>query len=394
MIKQKNFKKIFFVAILISCVLIASMSHIKEASANVPSVSTAISSALSYLHSVQKSDGRIVGVEFTEWAVMAIAAAGQNPNTFTTNGSPSLISYLIANKPAVDTSNPLTTGPISLFVLAMTAANQNPRSISGTDYVAALINTARNGVICGDESYLNYNWWGVMALMSAGESAGSTTVSNSVAYIVSHQNSNGGWSYGIGGSSDCDDTAAAIMGLRSAGVSADSPVIKSAVQYLKSQQHSDGGFGMSMAPGAVSNTASDAWVMGAIASVGQHPAQWPVIGTNIVNNILSFQDSTGFFYWYAGHSSNPEYMTAYALQALAYAPYPVNIHYTVQLAGDFTNDGKINYLDIQQFVDAYIAYYSSQTWNHAADFNGDGKVNYLDIQALVTYYIGYYTLPS
>ncbi len=384
---QKNFK-IFCATLLVFCMCIASLCGIQEAAANVPNVSTPLSKALTYLHSVQQSDGSIAGYTTSEWATMAIAAAGQDPHNWKVGGGPSIVDYLIANRPTDPSSDPETgIKNIERFVLAMTASGENPYSIYGTDYVAMIRNNATGGQI-GFESQLNDDWWGVMALISAGESASSATVSNSVAYIKNHQNLDGGWGYGVGVSSDAEDTAAAIMALRCAGESSAAPYMKAAVQYLKNNQQSDGGFTY---PGYSTNTPADSWVIGAIVSVGQHPAQWPVIGTNVMNHLLSLQSSSGLFYWYGTVIDHPEWMTSYAIQAMSYAPYPVNIHYTVHLAGDFTSDNKINYVDISTFMDAYIAYYSGQTWSHTADFNGDNKLNYLDISMFMDYYIGYYS---
>jgi hypothetical protein len=164
--------------------------------------------------------------------------------------------------------------------------------------------------------------------------------------------------------------------------------MKAAVEFLKDSQQSDGGFTY---PGYPTNTPADAWVIGAIVSVGQHPAQWPAIGTNVMNHLLSLQSPTGSFYWYGTVIDNPEWMTSYAVQALSYAPYPVNVGYDVCLAGDFDANNNIDYLDIGTFVDQFIAYYSSEPWDHDADFDGNNVIDYVDVGLFVDYFIGYYS---
>jgi len=73
--------------------------------------------------------------------------------------------------------------------------------------------------------------------------------------LKDHQNSDGGWSFAVGGDSDADDTAATISALLAAGEAADSTAIAGAISYLKSQQQSNGGF---ISEG-VTNSGVDAW---------------------------------------------------------------------------------------------------------------------------------------
>jgi hypothetical protein len=110
-----------------------------------------------------------------------------------------------------------------------------------------------------------------------------------------------------------------------------------------------------------------------------------------MNHLLSLQSPTGSFYWYGTMIDHPEWMTSYAVQALSYAAFPVNIDYEVCLAGDFDVNNNIDYVDIGTFVDQFIAYYSSQPWDHDADFDGNNVIDYVDIGLFVDYFIGYYS---
>jgi len=171
---------------------------------------------------------------------------------------------------------------------------------------------------------LNDDFWGIPALKATGESL-NTQIQNIKTFIINNQNSDGGWGWTVGGSSDADNTAAAVMALVVAEVSTGSQTITDALNYLKSQQQNDGGFTSE----GVTNAAADAWVINAIAAAGQSPAsnEWRKSGNNPVGHLLSLQDSDGAFKWTSSQrSSNPEWMTAYAVTALLGSPYPVAIY--------------------------------------------------------------------
>ena len=213
MTKNKIPRTICCTILLILCISVASLSGIKVTFASIPDVNTPISEALDYLDSVQQSNGAISDFEISSWAVMAIAASGEDPDSWTGSSGASIVDYLITNKNQLDSVLPDNyVLAVARFMLAMTAAGEDPSDITGTDYVAILKGEIVNGQI-GSEAKLNDDFWGVMALISAGESASSTEVQGSVAFIKSHQNVDGGWGWAVGGSSDVSDTTAAIMTL-------------------------------------------------------------------------------------------------------------------------------------------------------------------------------------
>lgn len=279
-----------------------------------------ISKALAFLKSTQQSDGEISNFVTSSWAVMAIAAAGEDPDEWSADGGASIVEYLIANRDMVNTIKALD---IARFILAITASDEDPRNISGTDYVRILKDLFVDGQI-GTYAWLNDDFWGVQALISAGEAANSTVVHESVEFIKENQNVDGGWGWGIYSSSDVDDTAAAVMALVSAGEANSSAVVQNAMQYLKDNQQTNGGF----ASWGEVNSASDSWAVGAICSVGQDAAQWEANGANVIENLLTFQNADGSFNW--TRNDLPEWnidrawYTSYAIVALCLRQYPVN----------------------------------------------------------------------
>lgn len=276
-----------------------------------------ITCALDYLRSRQNADGDIGGLGISAWVVMAISAAGEDPNDWKM-GTNSIVDYLRDNASSL--------GDIATdwarSILAIAAAGENPWDFGGVDCVAKL-KTYHDGNQIGSASLLNDDFWGVLALVSTSESLSSEIITDSVAFIKDNQNDDGGWSHVVDGTSDVDNTAAAIMALIAAGESASSTTIVNALSYLESKQQTDGGF---LSEGST-NAAADSWAINAIVAAGQNPTSndWTNNGNNPVGHLLSLQIADGSFNWTASLNSNPEWMTAYAIPALLGKPYPIAV---------------------------------------------------------------------
>jgi len=313
----KVFRTIFYTVFLIFY-SIASLSEIGKTSTSFDTGDETVSKALNYLRSIQQSNGCISDFATSSWAVMAIAATGEDPHDWRVSGGPSIVDYLIAKGYMLDLSK---ASEVERFVLSMTAADEDPRDINGTNYVEILRNHFVNSQI-GDESWLFDDFWGVLAFISAGEDANSTVICETVEFIKEHQNADGGWGWAVGAGSDVDDTAAAIMSLTSAGEINSTEVVKKALDYLLNNQQSDGGF----PSWGITNSASDSWAVGAICSVGQNPAEWQVNSTSVIDHLLSLQNADGSFNWTKSDPPwvNRALMTSYAIVALCLRQYPVN----------------------------------------------------------------------
>lgn len=274
-----------------------------------------IQNALSYLHKLQNYDGGFSNpgeesaVGNTQWAIMAIVAAGEDPHEWVENRL-SPIDYLREN------ANNLTgSTDYERMILALVAVGENPRDFAGRDFVAELKDEylKENGQF-SDFTYTTI--WGILALSAVGED-----VSKSVEWLKRQQNEDGGFAWAPGEKSDYDDTAAAIEALIAAGEKADSRVIRDAIEYLKSGQNDDGGFKyFGTSP---SNAASDAWILQAIVACGQNPLEWTKNNNNPVDHLVSLQQSDGSFNYTAYIKSNPGYMTVCAIMALLGKPHPI-----------------------------------------------------------------------
>ncbi len=276
---------------------------------------TEIVDALDYLRDAQLADGSIGGFGDSAWVVMAIAAAGEDPDSWNAGG-PSVVDYLAANA-----GEAASASDYSRMILAIVAADEDQTNFGGMDFVSLLQAEYNEGQI-GSLSLLNDDFWGVMALVSAGIGVSDTTVANSVAFIKSNQNADGGWSWGVGQASDVDDTAAAIMALIAAGEPQGSTAIQDGLAFIKSQQMDNGGF----ESWGATNSGTDSWGINAIAAAGQDPtdAAWlSGSGNSSVDDLLTFQNVSGSFDWQSGNPLSPEKMTADAILALLGQPYPV-----------------------------------------------------------------------
>ena len=111
---------------------------------------------------------------------------------------------------------------------------------------------------------VNLTSFAVLALRAAGTSPPAATIG----WLIRQQDSDGGFNFATrGGSSDADDTGAALEALAGVGGSAASHARARAVGFLRGRQNADGGF--ASLPGAGSNAQSTA-----LASRGCSPPAW------------------------------------------------------------------------------------------------------------------------
>ena len=190
-----------------------------------------VADALNYLRGQQGTDGSIGDFATSSWAVMAIAAAGEDPNSWQVGSNPTIVDYLATNAGSASSAN-----DYSRMILAIAAASEDPTNFGGRNFLS-LLEATYDGSQIGDSSLLNDDFWGIMALVAAGEDPASAIIQDSVSFILTNQNGDGGWSWGVGQASDVDDTAAAIMALIAAG----QPVGADALAYIKSTQMDNGG---------------------------------------------------------------------------------------------------------------------------------------------------------
>jgi iron complex transport system substrate-binding protein len=355
-------KKTFLALLLCTILAVSAIPAVMPAMATTPSYPLSpddpeIVNALDYLQSVQSGYGDIGGFNPSAWAVMASAAAGEDSHEWkTAPGNPSVVDYLRGSSEQLAWEFNTATG-YERMILGIVAACEDPSAFGegdptyapdgdylsklkelhdGTQFVyEASAWWAVPPYTYTEDQTLNDDFWGVLALIAAGEDSDSEMIQSTVAFIKANQGDDGGWSWAtidnyMYSSSDVDDTAAAVMALIAAGESPSSMYITDALDYLRMEQDDSGGFGFEdwYTGELVVNSASTAWAIQAIVAAGQDPTSedW-TWDDNPVNVLLSFQEDTGAFIWYEDCSwpgcEAREKMTAYALPALLGMPYPV-----------------------------------------------------------------------
>jgi len=315
-------RSITVVSMLLVCavLLLAMIAPAALAYAPYPlqTADAGVANALDYLRGQQAADGSISDFAVSGWATIAIAAAGEDPHNWAFGGGASIVDYLASNA-----GTATAVADYARMVLAVVASGEEPTGFGGVDFVG-LIEEAYDGTQIGDTGLLNDDFWGLMALIAAGKNPDSEIVTNTVVFIKANQNSDGGWSWGVGADSDVDDTAAAIMALIAAGEPQASTGVQNGLSYMKSMQMDNGGFDS----WGATNSGTDSWGIAAIVSAGQDPtgAGWRTgNGTDPVDDLLSFQNPDGSFNWQVATPLNVAWMTSFAIPALLGQPYPVSV---------------------------------------------------------------------
>jgi prenyltransferase beta subunit len=314
-------KKIFLIFLLSLFFAIPSLA--------VSPNQTAIDSAINYLRTQQKLDGQIDGFSgVSDWASMAFSALDIGLSTVSTASGQTLDFYLRNNPPSVNGSST----DWSRRILAVTADNQNPYDYSGVNLVDGLKTFYKNNQI-GNETAINDDIFGLLALMSGRESTSSAIVTDTAAFIISHQHSDGSFSYSsdLSINGDVDDTASSIISLVAAKTQGINVVnlqtaIDNARNYLLSHQNADGGFAYDPDPATswdtTSNVSTTSWVVMALAALGMNNDASFV---NAQNYLLSTQQSDGSFPYQPAYPPGDTFDTSYVITALKGVFWPIKI---------------------------------------------------------------------
>jgi len=276
---------------------------------------------INYLKTQQTTNGDIQGFSgVSAWSAMAFSTAGIDPGTVT-NGGTSLLAYL-KNNPPTDTA-PATE--IERDILALTAANQNPYNFGSVIYEAKLESFANNSQL-GVSTQVNDDVFGLLALIASGQGASSSVKQDALNFIIKSEQSDGGFSWSTTGSSDVDDTAAAIQALVAAqnnGMTANglSDAISKSKTFMLNNQKPDGSF-VSSPTDTAGNTDSTAWAAMALHALGMDSSTQM---TNALSYIRSNQQADGSFSW-QNSSTGETFTTSYAIPALEEKSWPIGIY--------------------------------------------------------------------
>jgi hypothetical protein len=280
-----------------------------------------LSREVAYLASAQNSDGGWGGAVgqpsselYSAWAAIGLAAAGRSPQSVRRDGH----TVLEALRAAAGTLE--GPGDIERTMLALRACGAPTTSLAGKNLLADLLRY-RGGE--GSFSHqVNLTAFAIFALRAAGRSAADPAVRAAGAWIARQQNSDDGFNFAErGGSSDVDDTAAALQSLIAAGIHSGAGVTR-AVGFIVHAQNPDGGFPLQ--PGGESNAQSTAWAVQGLVAAGsdveavrRHGSRSPL------GYLESLVAPNGSVRYSRTSAQAPVWVTAQALTALARAPFPI-----------------------------------------------------------------------
>ena len=281
------------------------------------STQAAVRGAVTYLLAAQNGDGgfgQAAGQPsnqlYAGWAALGLASAGRDLNTVARGTG--LMGYV---RTGVVAGAPSDVGSLERTILVVHAAGLSASSYAGHDLVADLEKRFRaDGSIGGQ---VNLTAFAVLALRGAGATIGARTMQ----WLADQQDRDGGFSFATGGgSSDVDDTGAALEAL--AGDRAAAGARARAVSFLRHQQDRDGGFPSE--PGGGSNAQSTAWAIQGLDASGVSQAGFRVAGGSTpIAYLLSLAGRNGSIRYARGVGQTPVWVTGEALMALAGKPLPV-----------------------------------------------------------------------
>jgi Prenyltransferase and squalene oxidase repeat len=271
-----------------------------------------------YLAAAQNADGGLGAARgapsselFSGWAALAFAAEGRNPRLIR-HGGQSVIGYIGA-----DLASASDVGSLERTILAVRAAGLSASDFQGHDLVTELLSRIRRDGSVDDQ--VNLTAFAVLALRAAGHAIAPATRS----WLVRQQDRDGGYNFATaGGTSDIDDSGAALEALAAAG-STPARARDRAVAFLRTQQDRDGGFPSE--PGADSNAQSTAWAVQGLIAAGVRPGSLHRRGApSPLHYLRSLIAADGHVRYSRASDQTPVWVTAQAAMALAAKALPLS----------------------------------------------------------------------
>jgi hypothetical protein len=264
-----------------------------------------------WLKKAQNSDGGYgekqgadSGQAMTGWAMLALEAAGLNPQDVTTEGN-SPVTYLQQNIATVQ-----SPGDIARTILALEGAGIEPREFAGRNLVAALLAKRRKDG--SYEGWPNSTAYAVLALRSAGIA----NVADSLEWLRGAQNEDGGWGDTAGSPSNADGTGAVLQTLDPGSKAANR-----AVGYLRQTQQSGGGW--RLGGNGPLNTQSTAWAIEGLLAAGVNPAQFKRGGKSAYDYLEDNQAGDGHYRYSSKSDQTPVWVTSEVVVAAAKQHLPL-----------------------------------------------------------------------
>lgn len=244
-----------------------------------------ISTAISFIKSLQSADGSYGASElYSDWVAIAFGSAGEQDQK--------LESYLKSKSriKSMITDN-------ERRVMAILSLGQNPYSFKDVNYISTIIDSF-DGVQIGEKNLVNDDIFGILVLGKSGYTSADNEIKKTIEFLISKQNSNGSWENSV------DLTAAAIQALNPfSSVSGVSNSIQKAKNYIKSNQQSDGGWG---------NVYSTSWASMAMTELNEN---WTKGSNTTQTYFAKLQQNDGGVLDISESSQNRIWATSYVIPA-------------------------------------------------------------------------------
>lgn len=260
-------------------------------------------------------------VRSTVDAVLAIAGAGYNPAAPYPGKSGTAIAYLADNAPELQTYAEDSGGGGGKTVMALSAANQDPRDFASNDWVMTLTEQiSTTGQINTDDAF-NQSL-AILALTAVYEPVPEA----SITWLKGEQAEDGSWADGFGTESNPDTTALSIMALIASGVEVDDPAVVNGLEFLETSQKTTGGW--AYAADFDENANSTALVVQALSAAGEDfytdDGPWSKDGRSPLSALLSWQSANGGFQADFGQGRFEDFLaTVQSIPAASGKPLPV-----------------------------------------------------------------------
>lgn len=308
-------------AIIVSLLSRALVLPVAAAPASDPvSRMQASERALSWLLTQQSADGSFGGTAGTTIEVVfAAAAAGRDLETWHSASSASTLVYLREQADGY-AADPSTTGKL---LVAVVAANQDPRSFGGIDLVQRLIAQLASQTLA-QATALGYAW-ALLGLAAAEQ----TIPADTVQALIAMQAADGGWEWGPGFGTDSNSSALVLQSLAASGISLKDAALGKGLDYLKAQLSPEGGFAYSTVWGNAPDANSTAYGIQALIATGSDPfnSAWVANAKTPAMALLAWQLADGSFEWQPGTGANL-LATAQAVPALLGLKLPLRGAYS------------------------------------------------------------------
>jgi hypothetical protein len=211
-------------------------------------------------------------------------------------------------------------GDAERTILAARACGALAYSFAGRHLVSEMMRARARDHSFAEQ--VNLTAFAIFAMRAIGHSAAFGPIRNAAGWIERQRNDDGGFSFSTrGGSSDVDDTAAALQALVDAGARNRRALVP-ATSYLIAAQTPDGGYPQQA--GGESNAQSTAWAVQGLIAAGRDPASVRRRGSRSPLGYLETLLTSGGSIRYSRTSGQtPVWVTAQALIAQAGAIFPV-----------------------------------------------------------------------